>query len=71
MVRKPRFLADLGPGNTEGYEHLLKVLNQHNSPPPQRRAIMNTAMHLTITVSISLPGMALYLWWRTIRRKRR
>ncbi len=21
-------------------------------------------MHLTITVSISLPGMALYLWWR-------
>ncbi len=28
-------------------------------------------MHLTITVSISLPGMALYLWWRHYRSKDR
>ena len=27
------------------------------------------AMHLTITVSVSLPVTALYLWWRTTRRK--
>lgn len=36
--------------------------------PPRREV---GAMHITITVSISLPATALYLWWRTTRRKRR